>query len=198
MTRLYPLLILLLLAACGGNKQVQLHYAPTVAVAPGSGKAYIGPVADQRGEPDPNWVGRVEGGYGNAVAQLRGDQPAADMVRQAFNDGLAARGMLAQPGSGARELRIAVRQLDVDQFNRKEARLDLALDVIGASGQPIYHDEVKLNPVRGSLITFEAGIFADTDKLRDLLAQTLSQAVDQMLDKPGFRQAVQTSGGRVS
>ena len=198
MSRLYLFLVVLLLAACGSTTQVQLHYAPTVAVAPGSGKAYVGPVTDQRGESDPNWIGRVEGGYGVAAKVLRGDQPAADMVHQAFNDGLAARGMLAQPGPGAHELRITVRQLDANQFNRSEASVDLALDVIGAPGQPVYHDEVKLNPVTGSFFTFEAGIFADMGKLRDLLAHTLSEAVDQMLDKPGFRQAVQAGGGRVS
>ena len=197
MTRLLSLPALLLLVACG-TKQVQLHYTPTVAVTPGNGKVYVGPVTDERREPDPNWVGRIAGGYGNPLKQLRGDLPAADMVRQAFNDGLAAREMLAQPGPGTRELRIGVRQLDVDQDIRKEARLNLALDVAGASGQNLYHDEVRLNPVAGSFFTLEAGIFADPDKLRDLLAHTLSQAVDQMLDKPGFRQAVQASGGRVS
>ena len=98
------MLPLLLLAACGSTP-AQLRYTPTVTVAPGDGKAHVGPVTDQRGEPDPNWLGAVRGGFGNPFKVLHGEQPATDMVRQAFSDGLAARGMLASSGTGGRELR---------------------------------------------------------------------------------------------
>jgi uncharacterized lipoprotein YajG len=185
--------LLLLLAACG-TTATQLHYAPTVAVAPGGGRAVVGPVTDQRGETDPNWLGAVRGGFGNPLKVLRGDQPAAAMVRQAFSDGLQARGMLASSAAGTRELRIVVRQLDVDRMARLEARVDLQVDVVDARGQSFYSDAVKLDRVQGSIIALDTGIFASTDALRDLLARTLSEAVDQLLDKPRFRQVVQARG----
>lgn len=193
MPRFLLLSALLVLAACE-VPPVQLRYAPTTAVAPGSGSAFVGAVLDQRGETDPNWIGAVRGGYGNPLKVLRGEQPTAGAVRQAFSDGLAARGMLAPVGGGGRELRIAVVQLDVDRYIRLEARLDLRLEVVGASGQPVFRDEVKVNRVTGSIIALDAGIFADPNELRDLLARLLSEAVDQLLDKPGLHQAVQAGG----
>lgn len=198
--RLLPLAALLLaLVGCGENGPVRLPYTPTVAVAPAWGaNVSVGAVTDARGETDPTWLGAVRGGYGNPLRVLHGERQAADLVRQAFRDGLAARGMLAPDGRGTRDLSITVAQLDVDRYARIEARLDLRLAVLDAAGRTIYADEVKLNPVQGSILALDTGVFADPAGLRDLLARTLSQAVDQLLDKPGFRQAVQAGGARVS
>ena len=122
----------LALPAC--TRQVPLAYVPTEA-PPIDGVPAIGAVttSDTRGEPDPTWIGAVRGGFGNSLKALHTPRPLADMVTEAVRSALAARGLLAPPGSGSADLAVTVTEFNSTQYVRREANVDLD------------HDRFKLN-----------------------------------------------------
>jgi hypothetical protein len=52
--------------------------------------------------------------------------------------------------------------------------------------QAFYRDEAKADALTGGIVTFDTGIFASGDDLRQLVQQVMNQAIDQSLDKPAF------------
>jgi uncharacterized lipoprotein YajG len=192
---LLPLGLLLTLAACS-TTAVDVAYQPGGA---GSAAATAGqqqrPVvavsafADQRGE-DPNWLGSIRGGYGNPLKTLTTPQPVAEVVRKAFADGLASRGLLADAGARY-TLNGTVQQFDASQYARREATAKVLLTLKDAStGRTLLAEPFEHTVVAGSILTLRTGVFASVDDLRDVAAQALNGAVDKALDSPAFRQAV--------
>jgi len=93
------LALLLPLAACG-TAAVPMSYSPAVPPRPvltARPVVSVGPVMDERGDGQANTsqFGTIRGGYGNPVRRLAAPMPVAEVVRQAFRDALAARGLLA-------------------------------------------------------------------------------------------------------
>lgn len=184
----------LLLAGC--TTAVQLPYAASRPVVPASAatSSRVLPVVDQRNE-EPNWVGAIRGGFGNPLKVLRTDRPLSELVQQAFSDALAARGLEAAPGAQRYDIRVTMHKLDADRVARLEATADFQVDVIDrATGGVVYTDRVRVNQVQGSVLALDTGVFASTEGLRTLAVQVQNQAIDQLLDKPGFRAAVQPRG----
>ncbi len=58
-----------------------------------------------------------------------------------------------------------------------------------ATGRTLFSDTEDVLKIGGSLITFDAGVFASIEDLRAITALSLSQAIAQALDKPGFAAA---------
>jgi hypothetical protein len=194
--RLLLLPLLAAVAACG-TTQTSMPYAPTVQVqtvsAPSPLVAVSGQVANLRraGREDPNWIGTIRGGYGNPLKRLASDVPVDQVVGQAFAAGLAARGLHA-PGTGASPyvLAVTIHQFDANQYVRREATADFtAVLTDRATGREVWRDRHRAYKVDGSILAL-AGVFAETEDLRRVALQTMSEAVDALLDKPGFRAAL--------
>jgi len=184
-------LVALGLSGCGSTP-VKLTYSPAgVAAKTASAQPVVevADIADARKNASPR-IGAIRGGYGNPVKTLDAAVPVKDMVRQAFSDGLAARGLLAAPGSGAYELNITIKRLDSSQLMRREAHahFDLALSEKG-SGRPAFQRGFEDDRVdQGDL----GGVFGDVEVLRKFTNDSLQAAIDKALDDPAFIAAIGT------
>ncbi len=182
-------LAVLLLGGCSTTTTVDLPYDTSVvasqpAVA-ATNSVKILSVSDSR-EHDSYWLGAIRGGFGNPLKTLNTEVPVKDVVENAFTAALKARGLLASTG-GDYGLEVVVNQFDCNQFLRREAHVRLHVSmVVFASGQQIYAKDIRVDKVTGSMITLDAGIFADVEDLRKVANQALQEAVDKVLDDPQF------------
>ncbi len=201
--RLSVLPLLATLAACG-TTQGSMSYAPTVPIQPAAGARPVVAVSDRvanerrAGREDPTWIGTIRGGYGEPVKRLSSDAPVDRVVARAFADGLAARGLgSTQVGAGGTPyvLAVTIHQFDANQYVRREATADFSAALVErASGREVWRDRHRAYNVDGSLLSFRTGVFASPEDLRRVALRTMSEAVDALLDKPGFRAALSRRG----
>jgi hypothetical protein len=59
-----------------------------------------------------------------------------------------------------------------------------------ASGREIWRDRHRAYNVDGSLLSLSPGVLASIEDLRAVALRTMSETVDVLLDKPGFRTAL--------
>lgn len=189
-------LLCLGLAACG-TTQATLPYTPeaTPVVQPHARPVVaLGAVTDLRegGREDPRWIGTIRGGFGNPIKRLDAPGPVTEVVRQAFADALAARGLLA-PGADAARYLLAVEILDLraNQLNRREGVAEFRVALSRANGGvPVLTDRERATRMSGTVITLTAGVFGSMEELQKVAQQAMSAAIDQILDKPGFAAAL--------
>ncbi|MBL6457204.1 hypothetical protein JMJ55_17850 [Belnapia sp. T6] len=173
-----------------------MAYAPTVPVSAVSARplvAVVQPVTNQRraGSDDPRWIGTIRGGYGNPVKTLEADRPVDQVVAGAFSEALAARGLQAGTGDGRYALAITIYQFDANQYVRREATADFGIRVTErATGREVWSDRTKAYNVDGSILSLSTGVFASVDDLKRVALRSMSEAIDTLLDKPGFRAAI--------
>ncbi len=192
--RISAFALVALTAACA--QQATLSYVPTASPPVRSAIGAVSQVTaiDQRGEADPTWIGAVRGGYGNPLKVLHTKQPLSDVVSEAVRRALASRGMLAPETRVGPALKVTIVAFESSQYVRREATADFVIELVDRStGRAIYRDEARVNPVSGSIIAFDVGIFASADDLRAVAQQALSQAIDQLLNKPEFAAALRTA-----
>ena len=201
--RFLPLLpAVALLAACGA-RQATMPYTPTVSVQPAAAAAarpvvaVVDRAANERraGREDPTWIGTIRGGYGNPLKRLHSDAPVDQVVARAFADGLAARGLGAPDGGrgGASPylLAVTIHQFDANQYVRREATADFSAALTErATGREVWRDRHRAYTVDGSILALDVAAFGSTEDLRRVALRTMSEAVDALLDKPGFRAAL--------
>ena len=121
------------------------------------------------------------------------------MVVEAFRDALSRRGMLATGPGGRADLSVTITRFDSTQYVRREANVDFILELRDhATGQVLYSDEVRSNPVEGSIIALDIGIFGSSDDLQSVAQGAMSHAIDAALDKPGLSAALRKLAGPVS
>ncbi len=184
-------LSLSLLTAC--SQQVVLNYMPSSLPFHIRARSTIAQVSvrDQRNEPDPTWIGAIRGGYGNPLKVLHLSQPLAVTVGDAFRNALRARGLLAVDNQAPYDVSVSIVKFESTQMVRREAEVDLVIDVIDrATGGSNYHDEVTVDLVTGSILAIDTGILASPSDLQVVAQNALNQAIDQLLEKPGFLSAV--------
>jgi uncharacterized lipoprotein YajG len=196
-----PLLALALaLSACGAT-QAPMTYAPTVAVQPAAMRApLVAPVdrvANERstGREDPTWIGTIRGGYGNPLKALHASEPVDRVVGKAFTDALAARGLVASGVGGAAPyvLTVTIHQFDANQYVRREATADFSVVLTErANGREVWRDREKVYLVDGSALSLSVGVFASVDDLQRVALQAMNQAIDKLVDDPGFRQVLRS------
>jgi hypothetical protein len=145
-------------------------------------------VTDQRDEKDPTYIGAIRGGFGNPLKTLTTAKPVGDEVHDAFVGALRARGLY--DAGGRLTLAVTLTELSANQMARREGHTSFRLVLTGTGGQPLYQDEEDVLKINGSLVTLDAGVFASIDDLRTIADLSLSTAIDQALDKPGFQAAV--------
>lgn len=183
----------LLVAGCSTH-QVDMAYSPAAVVKPAAATPTVNvvSVSDNRKHKGAH-LGAIRGGYGNAIKTIEASQPVKDVVRQAFTDGLAARGMLAQTGGAQYGLEITVDRLDCSQLVRREAHAKFQLALVDqASGQKVFSKTAEDDRTdSGSLV--ETGIFGSVEDLHRLVKASMQAAVDQALDDSMFQAATARS-----
>lgn len=193
MRRMLALSLLCLgLAACG-TTQMPMTYAPTVTpMAVSRPVVAVGAVTDRRenGLEDPRWIGTIRGGFGNPIKTLEAPEPVTEVVRKAFTDALAARGMLA-PAAPRYTLSVDIVQFKADQVARREATVEFRVVLAPATGgAAVLTTQERANQVGGSVITLSSGVFGSVEDLHAIALGTMNQAIDRILDKPEFAAAL--------
>jgi hypothetical protein len=184
--------IAVLLAGCGVSRNYDMPYTatraiPTAAVAAGGGVA-VQRVTIERvtGSVDPFWIGTIRGGFGNPLHEVNTNEPLDVVVRQAFSQALSRRGLLAA-GEPRMDLLIRVREFDANRFGRSEATASFAIALRDrVSGRTAWEDEARVYNVEGSVLALDSGILASPDGLHALMLRTMNEAIDQLVDRPGF------------
>jgi hypothetical protein len=150
----------------------------------------IGQVVDGR-EDRSNRSGTIRSHMGIPIRSVDSDQPVPAVVAGTFAQALQARGLLAPPGAGRYRLDIVIRRLDADKLKRSEAHADFgAVLVDQRTGAPVYQDEAVADTMTGSVMSLDAGIFANAGDMKQQVARTAAQAVEGVLSKPGFAAAL--------
>ena len=130
-------------------------------------------------------LGAIRGGYGNALKTLEAPRPVAEVVRQAFADGLAARGLLSQANAGRYGLDVTVEKLDCSQLVRREAHARFRVSVLDkTSGRPVLAKTFEDN--RTDEGTLAGGIFGSVEVLGKMANDSMQAAIDRALDDPTF------------
>lgn len=195
--RLLSLLVICLGVSACGTTQVAMPYTPAARPAPAAAArpvVAVGNVSDERrdGREDANWIGTIRDGYGIPVKRLEAPGPVRDVVRQAFADALAARGLLAPAGAAPRyELTVRITQFDANQYVRREATADFQVTLTErGSNRTAWSGRGRAQQVDGNLLSLSTGVFASVDDLRQTALRTMSEAIDRALDDPAFRAAL--------
>jgi uncharacterized lipoprotein YajG len=179
-----------LISGCSTNP-VTLSYDPALVPAKQTTSlpvVEVNSVTDWR-ENTSNRIGAIRGGYGNPLKKLTTTVPVKDVVREAFTEGLRARGLLAEGHKGSYGLNIDVKRLDSSQLVRREAHSKFDISVIETvSGKQIYSRTAEDN--RSDEGGNGAGILASVDDLRKITNESLQAAIDQALDDMGFLAAI--------
>jgi uncharacterized lipoprotein YajG len=178
-----------LLSACA-TSPVVVNYrpSPTSSALPAeAGYLVVSRFVDDRGEP-PKWVGAIRGGFGNPLKVIEVDESASVVVQTAFAEGVRARGAAGTSGAKRFEVRGTIKKLDSSQYVRREAHGVIEVAIVDtASGRELFRRTYSADQVEGSLVTFDAGIFASPQDLKKVLEQVLNQIVDKALDDPDLR-----------
>ena len=185
------LTILLGVLATACTTATDLPYTPSSAPFVQAAPAVTSvAVTDVREEKDPTYIGAIRGGYGNPLKTIVTRQPIADEVNTAFLAALDARHLLA---TGAPyTLTVHVTKLSANQYVKRSAHAAFDVTLRDASGRQIYADTVDTERANGSF--FDNGIFASSTDLHAIMVQTMSEAIDKALDKPGFLAAIKPGG----
>lgn len=174
---------LALAAAACSTTAVDLPYSPVVApVARGVPTIAAVMATDVRDEKDPTYIGAVRGGVGNPVDTIVTKGPIVDQVKTAFEQALAARNLLG--ASGRDTLTVQVTKLSANQTIVRTANAAFRIELRDAAGHALYSDAVDVS--RSSGYVFGARV----SDLNALGLRAMSEAIDQLLDKPGFLAAV--------
>lgn len=188
----FPVVLLFALSACGTTAS-GLKYSPTqehsLRTSVSAEPRAVGAFVDER-DGDKKWLGVIRGGFGNHLKTLEADRPVDTMVKAAFEDGLQARKVNLADNGGPR-LSGTIVKLYADQLVRREGVAEIELSVADVQGNKRFAKTYKVNHVEGSPVTLATGVFASIEDLREVLEKTLSELVDQALDDPELRAALQ-------
>jgi len=106
--------------------------------------------------------------------------------------GVTLRGVGAPSGGPMRyALAVTIHQFDANQYIRREATADFeAVLTERATGREVWRNRERVYNVDGSLLSLSNGAFGSVEELHRVALKTMNQAIDRLLDKPGFQEAV--------
>jgi hypothetical protein len=172
------------LAVTACSNTAPLRYTGTARIGEPTATISALQVDDHRGEPDPTWYGAIRGGYGNPLKTLHSDKPLNTTIRDAFVTALAARGIRLDPNAKGPSISVTVADFEADEVIRSEVKVRFEVAVYDATtGTQLYQREIFEDPVQGGSLV---GVFADPRDLQSMAQATLTRAIDDALDGPGF------------
>jgi hypothetical protein len=175
--------------ANAADERVRLTYSPPASVQQGEPVLSLGTVTDGR-ENDPDWFGAVRGGYGNPLKVLRTEGTVAAEFERNLREALVARRLVAEANPRFR-LDIRLTRFDSGQFMVREAHVIFVLTLVDLStNAAVYEHPTSVGVVDGGP---SWGIFSSSERLRVTANRAMQQALDQALDDPGLRTALQSA-----
>jgi uncharacterized lipoprotein YajG len=177
------------LAACS-NTVSDMRYTPPATVTRAAAPAVAMVMAVDQRKEEAHRLATIMGGFGNPLKTLDLSHPVKDEVAVAFTDGLRARGLLEPQGHGPFRIELFIRKYDADMIVGSTARIDLDMSVIDETTQQVIYKDTVADQ-RSDSHFFATGVFASMDELQKLAQAVLDATVDQMLDRPAFRAAIE-------
>lgn len=183
------------LAACDGPvaNTIPLAYEPTgLGPAPLSRAVVaMGRVVDARGAP-AEWLGTAAGNPGFPEQALVAEpSPASRAVYDAFTTALMARGLLVPQGRPRFDLSVRIVRLDAGEAWTRHAAADLVVTLRRhGSGRIVYTDEVRSAGTNSGPFSLDTVAYVPVADVAELTQRAVNSAIEQALDKPGFRAAV--------
>ena len=172
-----------------------LKYQPPPKVTPaaaGTPTVMMGAFEDRRGYK-PNWIGRIRGTFGNSLEKLVVDESVATLVQTQFRDGLRARQFPVVDADAAFEISGVIRKLSSIQYVHLETDVEIEVRLRRQSTEQIFTHTYSIHAVEASrAYSAQAAESArPVDAIRALTEKTLRDIVNQALDDPAFRAALQ-------
>ncbi|HWK45796.1 MAG TPA: hypothetical protein VNT30_13830 [Stellaceae bacterium] len=189
--RIWLAACLVALAGCSTDR-VSIGYRPISGIYAQQGQAVVqlGDFVDAR-KVDAHWLGAIRGGFGQPLKVLETDAPATEVVRNAFAQGLAARGMLRAATGAPYTLTAEIEKFDCSQYVRREAHAWVTLTLREtASGRAVMTETFRRDVVQDNANLFDVGAFASIDDLRAVAIEALRRVIDASLDSPKLRLAL--------
>ncbi len=145
---------------------------------------------DQRSDHS-NRIGTIRSHMGIPIRSVDSDVPMLQAVAGVFAGALQARGLLAPQGDGRYRLDIVIHRLEADKLRRSEAHADFDVALISSpTGAAVYQDNAMADTMTGSVMSIDAGVFANSGDMKQQVQQTIAQAAEAALSKPGFAAAL--------
>jgi hypothetical protein len=134
---------------------------------------------------DPHWLGAIRGGFGNPLKKLTTKEAVSEVVQDAFESALQARGIPSE-GADPFTMRINLVRFDSSQYVRREAHANVTVMLEGSDGDTEWTESFQSDVIQGSMFALDAGIFGSVEDLRKVALQALNEVIDQALNDPGF------------
>jgi hypothetical protein len=150
-----------------------------------------GPFVDKRGQ-GPTYLGTIRGAFGEPVTRLYTIAPVSGLVREAFANGLRARGLLADETAAPYTLSGEIAAFDTNQYIRGEAEANVALTLTETStGRVLVLWPVQVRERQGTVPVIGApAAYSLPEPLPKVASDALRRLVDDALDSPKFQEAV--------
>lgn len=191
---------LLLAGAAACTRPADLSYqAPAeAALAPTVPVVSEVAVVDERDVP-AGYVGAVMGYHGKPLKRLQSPEPVADAVGTAFREALAARRELAPPGATPRDapyvLTVTLLQLNAEQNADRQGAADMVVRLVDRSSGRVAYSARSYIESRGyNYLAYDNMLLGSATALGAVARAVLGQAVDETVDRAGFRRALRTVG----
>jgi len=151
----------------------------------------VGPFVDKRGQ-GPTYLGTIRGAFGEPVSRLYTTAPVSGLVREAFANGLRARGLLADEAAAPYTLSGEIAAFDTNQYIRGEAEANVALTLTETgTGRVLALWPVQIRERQGTVpVTGAPASYGLPEPLPKVASDALRRLVDDALDSPKFREAV--------
>jgi hypothetical protein len=150
-------------------------------------------VTDERKEA-PRRLATIMSMTGMPTAILDTRMPVKDEVGTVFDQALLVRRLTMNDGQGPLAIALVVHKFDSDMILGGQANIDLDMAVIDRrTNQVVYGDRVHEQTSDTGHIAQNLliGAYAtDIGVLREMCEQVLNEAVNELLEKPAFKQIV--------
>jgi len=143
----------------------------------------VGAFADNRGT-DSHWLGAVRNGVGAVVKKLLTEKPTSEVVRAAFIEALAARGITESKSTARIAIEGTIIKFDCSTLFDYEAHAHLKVDVVSLPTRAVIFS--KSYRTDNTMDGFGGGLYGGYKDLGLLAQKTLNETIDKFFADPAF------------